>query len=77
MTITWKSFVFALFAVAAAAWLGQEDSSAHSKFATDTMVAGSIEKTCNPHDPFAPCAGATRPVYPAGGGLYFTLDELL
>jgi len=75
MPITWKSLALALFALATAGWLGQEDSSAHSKFATDHMAAGSMHRTCNPHDPFASCAGAARPVYPAGGG--FTLDELL
>jgi hypothetical protein len=76
MTITWKSVGFAFLALAAAAWLARQDSSAHSELATNDTAASSIERICNPHDPYAPCAGATRTMYPAGGGLYFSLDEL-
>jgi len=66
----------ALLALAAAAYLAQPDSGAHSKFGSEVVTADSVQRICNPHDPFTPCAGATRPMYPAGGGLYFTLDEL-
>jgi hypothetical protein len=36
MAITWKSVGLAFLALAAAAWLAQQDSSAHSEFATLT-----------------------------------------
>ena len=76
MTITWKSIGFAALGLAAAAWLAQQDSSAHSEFAANDMNTSAVERICNPHDAYAPCAGASRIMYPAGDGLYFSLDEL-
>jgi len=76
MTITWKSTGFAALALAAAARLAQQDSSAHSEFAANDTSTSSIERICNPHDAYAPCAGASKIMYPAGDGLYFSLDEL-
>jgi len=74
MNITWKSWIFVFLALAAVAWLGQAKSDAHSQLATDAAVSSTNERSCNPHDPFAPCA-PTINGYPVGSGLSVILME--
>ena len=74
MNITWKSWIFAAFALAALAWLGQQQSDAHSQLAADTVASSISDRTCNPHDPFAPCAPTIKG-YPVGSGLSVILIE--
>ena len=71
-----KSWIFALFALAALEWIGEEGgNSAHSQAMSETTASATTDRSCNPHDPFSPCASATRFAVPVGSGLSFTFIE--
>ena len=71
-----KSWIFALFALAALEWVGEDGgNSAHSQAMNETTASATTDRSCNPHDPFSPCASATRFAVPVGSGLSVTLVE--
>jgi len=81
MNLSWKkliskSWFFALFALAALAWIGEDGggNSAHSEAMSRTAPA-TTDGSCNPHDPLSPCASASKYAVPIGSGLVITLIE--
>lgn len=75
-TVISKSGILALFALATLAWVGEDESNgAHSQALSETTVSATTDRSCNPHDPFSPCASATRFAVPVGNGLSVILIE--